>query len=294
VRRVIGPLLAVVVLVAAAIAVLTYLSEEKPQDRLMLVGVDGDVTVTGSDGHADVASEGTELMPLDRIATGQASRAELVLGDETSIKLAPSSSIQVTGQDDHTVTLELEGGRLTATVRPGTSALRVGSHGRQLLTTDGSFQMGLYDDGRLEVEVDEGAAMTSGFEGVSGLSAGERASVDADGQATVTPVSDELLLAVQWPEAHRTRDETYIVKGATVPGGRVRVEGGVKTVEVVADPAGAFEAHIQLVDGHSRPRVEVVDALGNVAAVDGLEVELDRHGPTFRGGVEYATPPEKP
>jgi hypothetical protein len=287
VKRLAVPLLSVILLVAAAIAVLSYLSEEPQKARLVIAEIQGEVTVTGPDGSRQTGITGGVLKADDRVATGQASRAVLEIGDDTRIRLDPESTVQVGSQDDQSVTLELEGGALQATVRPGAAALRVGSRDRYVLTTDGSFEMGVGDDGILVVEMSEGQAMTSGFEGVSPqLSAGDRATVAADGTASIQPIAEELLLAVQWPEQKRTRETIRTVAGTTTPGARVRVEGGARSVESTADGAGRFELEVPLRSGRNDLRVEAIDQLGHTNSVDDW-IEVDNHGPTFRGGVEY-------
>lgn len=289
-RRLVLPLLSVVVLVAAAIAVLSYLSGDGPRARLVLAEVQGEVTVTGADGGRTAGAPGVVLEADSLVVTGQASRAYLEIGDEMEIRIDPESAVQVTAHEDEAVTLELEGGKLQATVRPGATSLRVGNRDRYVLTTDGAFEMGVGEDGTLLVEVSEGTAMTSGMELVPPqISAGEQATVAPDGSARVQPIPEELLLAVAWPEQHRTRDPMTRIAGETAPGARVRIDGGSRVVQVTAGTDGRFEAEVELVAGKSAVRVESVDQLGNTNAVE-YWFEVDNRGPTIRrGGVEYGS-----
>jgi len=294
-KRWLAPLMAVIVLVAAAVAILSYLSESPRPANLVISEVAGEVSVVGGQGGQQAVEAGLLLEPNQRLTTGPASRAVLSLGEDTRIRLGADSTIQVQGQDETAVTLELEGGALHATVRPGSSALRVGSRGRQVLATDATFDMGVGPDGTLVVEVAEGSAVTSGFEGVNGLlMAGSRTTVLPEGQASSTPISEELLLAVQWPTERRTKEGTTQVTGTTVPGAKVSIYAGDRLTQVMADRHGLFQATLPLQEGENPLRVEAIDPLGRAATVAGWTVELDHRGPTFRGGVGLepgGTPP---
>lgn len=291
VKRLLGPALAMIILVAGAITLLSYLGGDSAPVGLVLAESEGSVHITDAQGHESEVAAGTVLAPQERVATGPSSRAVLTLGDEGRIRLGPNSTVQVRAQSDDAVTLELEGGALQATVRPGTSALRVGNRGREVLATDAVFEMGLGDEGTLVVEASEGGVATTGFEGVSAVQAGERATVGADGVAQIAPLSNNLLLAVQWPTETRTREQRTQVSGTTVPGARVKVSGGEQPVEVYADRVGKFQVEVALLHGPNALAVEAVDPLGKVAQVDGFRIEVDQRGPTFRGGVEYQAQP---
>ncbi len=283
-----APLMAIVVLVSGAVAILSYLSEDPVAQSLVISEVSGDVSVAGREGSSATVGVGALLEPDQRLITGPASRAVLSLGEDTRIRLGSDSTVQVRGHDSTAVTLELEDGALQATVRPGSSALRVGSRGRQILATDATCDLGVGPDGTLVVEMSEGSAVTSGFEGMNGpLAQGSRTTVSPDGQASVTPISEELLLAVQWPTERRTKEKVTQVTGTTVPGAQVNIYAGERLIQVIADHHGIFQASLPLEEGENPLRVEATDPLGREATVSGWTVELDHQGPTFRGGVDY-------
>lgn len=289
-KRWLVPVLAVVVLVAAAFAILSYTQDEAVQSDLVLMEVDGEVRVIGGDGKAETVAAGLALDPKDRVTTGLSSRAVLAMGPTSRIRLGPQSTVQVVAHDDRAVTLELEGGALQATVRPGPTALRIGSNGREVVATDAVFEMGVGDDGTLVVEVTEGAAATSGIAGIAEVRSGERATVAGDGTGVVSPVAADLLLAVTWPEVLRTKESVTRVTGTTVPSATVNVRGGGKVVQVRADRTGHFEADVPLLEGDNPLSVEATDVLGNVASVDGVTMLLKTKKAAFNSYVGGTVP----
>ena len=116
-RRLIAGLVAAILVVAAALAVADYLRSADPVLSLTLEQLDGAVSIT-RDGRALDARAGLVLDTRDQLTTGELGEAVLGLGDETRIRVGPTSSMQVRSVDQEGVRLELEGGRIEATVRP--------------------------------------------------------------------------------------------------------------------------------------------------------------------------------
>ncbi|MBW2254006.1 MAG: FecR domain-containing protein [Deltaproteobacteria bacterium] len=285
-RRLVVPVLGLIVLVAAFLATLASLSEGSTDVALVLTEVAGEVTITDAGLETSAAQTGIRVNPLDRVATGEDARAVLELGHETRIRLGPVSSIQVNAVDEEGVEIELEEGALQATVRPDSGSLRLSSRGREALITDGDISMGVLPDEMLLLESTRGDAMLAGIIGASLLQEGERLVVGREEHAEIGRIPEELLLAVQWPENPRTRKETMEIPGKTEPGARVRITGSAGVTEVRADEQGAFRVEVSLYEGENPVRVEAVDLLGNSVEVRGV-LERDQSGPTFRGGVEY-------
>lgn len=278
----VAPALAVIVLVAGAVAVAQYVTDDAATAELVLTEIDGDVHVLSANGESEAVVRGLMLDPRDRITTGSASRAVLSLGDTAGIRLGPSTSVQYVGRDDQAITLELEGGALQATVRPGATALRVGNRGREVLATDGAFGMGLADDGTMVIEMTEGIAAPSGIEGVSQLTAGERVTVQPDGAATTAPIPSDLLLHVEWPAVTRTKEHSLLVAGQTDASALITVRGGQKAVQVRADTTGRFETRIDLVEGAREIVVEAIDPLGKTAIPVQYTITAVFSGPSIR------------
>lgn len=290
-KRLVAPILAVILLVAGAVAVLEYTSGDAATAKLVVTELEGEVHVVNADGASENVVRGLLLDPHDRVSTGSGSRAVLSLGDTSRIRLGPLSSVQYVGRDDQAITLELEGGAVQATVRPGATALRVGNRGREVLATDGAFEMGLAEDGTLVVEMSDGAAMTSGFDGVSQLSAGDRATVSSDGSAGIEPIPAKLLLTVNPPIERKTREKTAIITGKTTPGATVTVSGGVRAVQHLADRYGNFSVEIALVEGDHTLSVEAVDPLGKTAVVDDHSILAKWSGPSVGADVHPTDSP---
>jgi len=284
VRRVVAPLLSLIVVVAAAIALLTYLTEERYDTHLVVQEVGGTADVESPEATAKQIHRGRKIRARDTVRTGTDGHAVLSFGDDTEIRLGTMSTIAVQKIDQEGVTLELEDGALEATVRKGTGALRVGAGDREILTLDADFRMGRRGD-NLTVDVQRGDLQVTGMPGVDRLAQGSRARVSGTGGGSVASIPEDLLLTVQWPE-RRTRADTVALTGMTEPGATVRVDGGSQIVEVTANADGGYSALVPLQEGTSTLLVESTDVFGIQTHQEGT-VERDTRGPTFQAGVEY-------
>lgn len=252
---------------------------------LTLTGLDGAVSVS-HDGALEPGRAGRVLGPDDHVITGVDGTASLWLGAQTRITLGPASSVEITAIDATGVTLELEDGLVSATVRPDSGAVRVGNGGREVVATNAVFDVGV-EGGVLGVAVTEGDVALSGAD-VTRVGAGQQVWV-VDRHGEVGQIPEELLLAVEWPSDARTRQQQWTVEGTTTPAATVAIRGGEREVQVVADATGAFRAVVALAEGENRVVVESVDVLGRRKEVPGVLVR-DSRGPTFEAGVEYRGP----
>jgi hypothetical protein len=252
---------------------------------LTLTGLDGAVSVS-HDGALEPGRTGRVLGPEDHVITGVDGTASLWLGGQTRITLGPASSVEITAIDATGVTLELEDGLVSATVRPDSGAVRVGNGGREVVATNAVFDVGV-EGGVMGVAVAEGDVALSGAD-VTRVGAGQQVWV-VDRHGEVGQIPEELLLAVEWPSDARTRQQQWTVEGTTTPAATVAIRGGEREVQVVADATGAFRAVVALAEGENRVVVESVDLLGRRKEVPGVLVR-DSRGPTFEAGVEYRGP----
>ncbi len=284
-RRLVVPFLSLVVLVSAAVALLTYLTDEDRNAALVLSEFRGDVLLGPTGEELAPAARGTRVDAATELRTGHGGEAVLTFGEGGEIRVGSSTSVQVTSVSADGVGLELEGGALEAVVRQGAGALRVGVGDRELVTLDAAFRVGRDEDDYVTMSVDRGEVQVSGVPGLDAVPGGSRAYLTPDGSGQLAPIAPDLLLQVDWPEARRQRSDEMVLPGLTVPGATVRVDGGMRAVEVRADERGVFEATIPLQEGPNRLRVEAVDQRGQASESE-ADVERDTKGPTFRGGVE--------
>jgi len=278
--------LGVVVVIAAFATVWIYLNGEGAPATLLVHEVEGTVRLTSALGEDADVPVGMALSDGDRLATGADSRVVLALGEETRMRLGPTSSVQVTGVDQAGVKLELEEGMLSATVRPGSGAVRIGNQGREVVAEDAAFEVGVYGDA-FQAQATEGALTIVGTD-VTRVEEGEQ--VTAVGRrAQVGPVPEQLLLEVNWPSRERDTVKKYALRGLSEPGTRIRVTGdGLSPIEAQADDKGVFVALIPLVEGRQADVViEAIDALGRSATSEpGLLPARDSTGPRVHGVVE--------
>jgi hypothetical protein len=283
-RRFVAGLVAAIVVVAAVLAVADYLRSADPVLVLTLEQLDGEVSVT-RDGRALDARAGLVLDTRDQLSTGELGEAVLGLGDETRIRVGPTSSLQVRSVDEEGVRLELEGGRIEATVRPESGSVRVVNAGREVVATNADFKVGA-DGGVLQVESIRGDVALSGADQTV-VPQGKQVTV-VDRYAALGDVPEELLLEVAWPEAKRTRAAVSVVEGRTAAGAEVTVTGAFPEVTVRADTEGRFQAEVRLEEGDNEVDVVAVDPLGRKSEVlvGTLQVR-DTKGPRWKGGVTY-------
>lgn len=245
--------------------------------------VRGAVRHTDGLGKVQEATPGLVLDARDRLVAAPGGTAVLAFGEDARVTLAESTSIEVVSVDPQGVKIELEGGRVQATVRPGGGSVGIGADGRQVVATDGDFTAVRDEDGTFGVVAERGAVALTGVEGISELRAGERAMMPRDGSPLRAPTDEKLLLYVAGPRAPRTRDPSTEVRGKTQPSARVRVGRDGAWAEVRADAAGEWVATVPLAEGDNAVRVEAWDVFGN-RAESTVQVVRDTTAPAV--GVE--------
>lgn len=296
-RRAVVTFLTLIVLVALAVALTQYLTDESDAEGLTLAEVRGAVMVIGADAVERQGRAGELLSVEERVATRKESRAVLALGAETRIHLEPESTVQVLSVDHDEVRLELEDGLIQATVRPNSGAVRVGRGDRGVAATNADFRFGVGPDDTVGIELIEGDLMTT-LGSAARLTAPTRVTVTSDGHAEIGPIRDDLVLEMQWPEA-RTNRKATTVTGSTTPGTRVRVKVGrgedTRSTEGVADANGVFSVSVELMEGEQVVVVEAVDVMGREGAAS-TTISYKGTGPAFRGaGASYEAPaPRRP
>ncbi len=280
-RRLILAILTVALAIVVGAAAWRYLAAEDQVARLVLADVHGAVSVAHLGGTATEVAAGTALSPGDQVETGAEARATLQLSPGTRIKLGPTSSVAVRSVDREGVQLELEHGLLQATVRPESGAIRVGSRGREVVSTRGEFQVGVNDD-VLRVATQSGEVSLVGVEPPIVIGAGDQVTV-VGRAARAEPIPASVVLAVAWPPPdHRTRAETQTVEGTTDPGAEVTLEGPFGRRVVRADRTGHFRAEVPLAEGNNALTVVARDLLGREVESRGALPTRDTTGPTVR------------
>ncbi len=254
--------------------------------RLTVASVQGTVSRVDVLGEEAPATAGQALRPRERLVAGEGGRAVLSLGPDSRVTVEEKSAVRVVSADDAGVRLELEGGRVQATIRPGSGQVGISADGRTVVTEDADFSAARGEDGTLGVTTERGSLSLEGVEGAVRLGAGNRLVVARGGAAFVAPATEELLLSVAWPTAARTREETVEVRGRTEPGASVRIgREGAWTV-VTADPKGEFAARVPLAEGTNDLRVEATSVLGDAIAVNSTVVR-DTTAPNVGVQIRY-------
>lgn len=232
--------------------------------QLVVTEVTGSVVRTDAVGEQEAAIVGMALHPRDELVVGKNSRAALAMGDGTDLSLEAESAMRVVGVEASGIRVELEDGRISARVRPGSPTLSVSNRGREVLASDAAFSVAAGVDGALTVNTQQGGVALTGFEDVVSLQAGEQLAAVPGEPAVVGPIPESLLLDVQWPELVATREDELIVEGRTAPYAEVSLivrEGQPQRIRAGAD--GRFRAPLQLAEGSNDVQIVARDGMGN-------------------------------
>ncbi|MSQ00741.1 MAG: hypothetical protein EXR71_02485 [Myxococcales bacterium] len=283
--REVRALLVVILIFAVGAVGYRVLFGADPSERFRVVTVAGDVQHQHAGGATGPALAGAALETGDRILSGDGGQAVLGLGGGSRVTVDALSSVTVLGITDDGVRVELEEGRVTATVRKGGGSVGVVSNGREFGAGDGDFTVARDADGTVAATVERGAIGISGVDGVGELSAGEDLIVPVDGSPLRAPASETLLLQVAWPSAGRERE--VAIAGQTQPGATVTVTGGAGPVLVKARRDGQFSARVTLSEGNNALRVSATSILGRTAEVAAAELLLDTTVPRVGVTLEF-------
>ncbi len=232
--------------------------------RVVVLEQQGPVTAVRAGAPEAPAGAGATLDPLDLLQVGPGGVAVLSVGEGGTLRVEADSSVRLLSVDAEGVRVELEGGRVQATVRAGAPSLGVSSRGRAVTATDAELRVAVDATGAMGVVADRGELQISGVDGVTALRAGRELILPARGAPAEAAAVEELLLDVHWPVA-TTRAEVALLQGETRPHARVRVGA----VEVLADAEGHFEARIELQPGANPVQVSARDAFGRTSSADG-------------------------
>lgn len=246
--------------------------------ELILLDVGGEVLVSRP-GEAPVpATSGTEVRARDGVAVGEGGHAVLTIGAETRLTLGELSSIRVLEVSADGVRVELEEGRVSARVRPGSPSVSVASQGRVFSTSDGEFQAVVEEDGGLGVLALSGEVGVTGVEGANHLGQGNQLVSVPGAPAALSPVSSSLLLQVDWPASGPVRQDRVVIEGRTGPYARVNVANGRDSVGARADAQGVFQVDVPLAEGQNPLEVRATDMMGLEGSASGA-VQRDTSAP---------------
>lgn len=254
-------------------------------ERFRVVSVSGDVRhETAQGGGAAVA--GATLAEGDRIVSGDGAQAVLGLGEGTRVAVDARSSVKVLGITDDGVRVELEGGKVTATVRPDGGRLGVTSGGTEFTADDADFTVVRGEDGTVGVATERGRVSATGPGGTEELTAGTELVVPTGGSPLRAPASEALLLQVAWP-APRTRESEVELEGSTQPGATITVTGGARPVSARAGADGTFRVKVPLGEGKNALAVRATSVLGRAAPVANAELVRDTRAPSVGVTLDF-------
>jgi len=259
--------LSVLIGLVMTLAVLSYrvLFGEAPAHELMVVSARSASVMTAGRGEARALGTGDVVGLTDVVRTSSEGTAALQYGNGAQLMLGDSTVMRVLDADSKGVRIEMDEGTVTARVRSGAPPLDVVSHGRSVRATDADFTVMVSQSGGLSAMAQRGQLEVQGVEGVNRLSQGRALHTNTAGAGLTLPVSDSLLLDVEWPEAEITRLAEVEVTGTTDPFATVTLGEGEGAVRVRADEDGRFSALVGLAEGVNTVAITVRDVAGREA-----------------------------
>ncbi len=284
-KELIQPLLLAVAILLVGVGVyrVVFGLEEEPAVRVE--SVRGTVERQGREG-VEVVKSGMRVGLEERIVVGAGSQAALTFGENMRLTLQSESSLRVLGSSGNGLRVELEDGRVQATVRPGGAELGVVAAGREVTADSARFTMGVGAADSMGVEVREGRVSVAGVEGVEAVGQGERLVATAEGPLVQGAIPTRLLLEVQWPGAEATRSEKALIRGSTEPGAEVLAGGEAGAVRTVADPEGRFALEVALEEGENSLKLQARGVTGQEQTAEST-LTRDSEAPTGRFEVNY-------
>lgn len=240
---------------------------ESPAHELMVVSARSASVQHAGQGAGAGLSPGDIVGVSDVVRTDSDGAAALQYGNGAQLMLGEATTMRVLDADGSGVRIEVDEGTLTARVRAGAPPLDVLSNGRSVRASDADFTMMVSRTGGFSTMARRGLIDVRGVNGTARLAAGQVLHTDSNGAGFVGPVSDSLLLDVEWPEDEVTRLPTVAVAGVTDPFATVTVGEGEGAVKVRAGEDGRFEAQVGLAEGVNSVPITVRDVAGREATM---------------------------
>ncbi len=253
-----------VVLLACLVLVLGYWGyqwrfNEGSSVRLIVKSSSGQVDRLDAAGVARSTDAGSRIDVQDTLKTGADGLILLAVGEGSQLSLSAASSMRVLSADAGGVRVELEDGRVSARVRPGSPPLGVTNRGRAVNATNADFTIVVDPEGAMGVEAERGDVNLQGFEGVDRITEGSRLRAIPGREPVSAPLSAALLLEVDWPSTAITRSGEVTIRGRTDPYASVILGDGTR---VRAGADGKFRAKVILREGTNDLNVRVRDLMG--------------------------------
>ena len=284
-KELIQPLLLAVAILLIGVGVYQVVFGLEEEPAVLVESVRGTVERQSRKG-TEVVEVGMRVGLEERIVVGAGSEAALAFGENMRLTLQSDSSLRVLGASGNGLRVELEDGRVQATVRPGGASLGVVAAGREVTTENAQFTMGVGVTDAMGVEVRAGRVSLSGVEGVESVGPGERLLATADGPLVQGAIPTRLLLEVQWPGVEATRNDKALIRGSTEPGAEVMAGEDAGAVRTVADAEGRFALEVALEEGENSLKLQARGVTGQEQTAEST-LTRDSEAPTGRFEVNY-------
>ncbi len=239
---------------------------EPTVDALKVLAVEGKVQRRGGDLQWSQVHVGQELRADESIRTAPSSRAVLGLGEGGRVEVAPRTEFSVRELSRKVARVRLDQGRMAAALPEGEVPLRVETPGSKALaeSSGGSFVVVSNGHGQLAVAATQGSVRLSVGAASVVVHEGQQSEAGTGGTPSAPhSIPNSLFLKVVRPGASVRREREALVRGETVPGALVSINGQ----RVASGPDGHFQVQVPLQDGRNKLVVEAEDAFGKTKRV---------------------------
>jgi hypothetical protein len=229
---------------------------------------------------------GDELSLSDTLRTTTGATAVLALGEHSLVEISPESQIQVAEISRNTSRVQLDDGRIHATVTTDDARLRVTFRGSDAVAESGTGEFSALTDGdgRLAVASRKGEVTLTARDRTVTVAAGQQSVVSPDlPPAAPVEIEPSLFLKVGRPSSLVQREKETVVEGTASPGAIVDVNG----VRAIVGSDGRFATRVPLHEGRNGLVVKAMTASGERQTETLPAITVDSKPLDVSGKVEW-------
>jgi len=252
---------------------------EPEEGSITIVKAEGLVERSRGDSDWVAVRPGQRIALKERLRTNEAGRAELDIGDGSTVVVADRSEVVFSGKSKNETRLRLHRGRVSAKKRRrGKSVLKIEAPETDAAVTseEGSFTVTTDGLGTLAVATTVGNAKLGKAGKETVITAGQQSIAFADGSVSDTAeIPKSLLLKVgKLPKGVR-RKRSIVIRGRSEPGAIVMVNG----VRAKVDRRGRFRAKVALREGDNPVSVTAEGIAGINEELSLEPIQVDSRAP---------------
>jgi hypothetical protein len=246
--------------VASTLPIVAHAPASEPEAiGAKVVSVTGRVEKGSSDGRWIPVASGERLLPEDSLRTDPTGRAELTIGEKSSLAVGEGTQLKIRELSRVVHQVQLTRGRIVAHYdADGERVLRIEDEKGQAVAQTRAARFSVLANGQALAVATETGKVNLEAQGKSVEVSDGTQAVARDGEApsAATPISAEVLLKIARAQADPTL--CAVVEGTVDPGAEVELEGAA----IPIDANGRFHVEVARQPGRTAARLAVRDASG--------------------------------